>query len=304
MSGERALCLFAGLGATAKGQRDIGNEIAGVVDYWDPAIETLELNFPKSKVQKVDVKSIDDFSGLWREVGVLLGGPPCQPFSQASQTGIADADPRDCIPDFIRAVKDLRPRLFIMEEVKTLTYKKNAHYFATVLGALRALGYEVEWKVLDMSLYGVPQSRKRLFIVGRNDGQPVAWPLANLGWRPTMARALDWDHETARARAHAAPGEYAAPYWVFDRPSTTVVGSFRPDVQAAPGYRKAGDPPRQNTPGSVVITLEEALVLQGLPRDWKLSGTEAQKRLQIGNTCPPTMTAQITLANDPQEATS
>lgn len=219
-----------------------------------------------------------------------------QPFSQASQNTLADADPRDCIPDFIRAVRELRPRLFIMEEVKTLTYERHRRYFNAILDEFRGLGYDVDWLVLDMSKYGVPQARKRLFIVGRNDGQPVAWP-TEAKRVITMAEALEWTGEVADYRARLAPGMYASPRWVFERPSTTVVGSFRPDVQAAPGYRKAGDPPRQNTPGSVVITLEEALVLQGLPRDWKLAGNEAQKRLQIGNTCPPTITQQITEAN-------
>ena len=105
-----------------------------------------------------------------------------------------------------------------------------------------------------------------------------------------------WGETTAKERAALAPVE-GDPSWVFTRPSTTVVGTFRPEVQAAPGYRKAGDGPRQNTPGSVVITIEEALRLQGLPRDWNLAGTEAQKRLQVGNSCPPIITALIVGAN-------
>ena len=294
---QRALCLFAGLGSTAYGQTSIGNTLVGAVDKWQPAVDSLELNFPKPKVHNIDVKTIDDFSGFWRDIDVVLGGPPCQPFSQASQVGIADADPRDCIPDFIKAIADLRPRLFIMEEVKTLTYKRHEAYFAAVLAELRNLGYEVDFKVIDMSKHGVPQSRKRLFVVGRNDGQAVAWP-AEQPTTTTMANALGWNMQIASRRAHDAPGEYAAPWWVFERPSTTVVGSFRPDVQAAPGYRKAGDPPRQRTPGSVVITEAEALILQGMPANWKMAGNESQRRLQIGNSCPPAMTAAITLAND------
>jgi site-specific DNA-cytosine methylase len=67
------------------------------------------------------------------------------------------------------------------------------------------------------------------------------------------------------------------------RSAMTVVGSFRPEVMAAPGYRKAGDPPRQATPGSVVVTEEERKRLMGLPADWIVVGNQAARDLQIGN---------------------
>ena len=57
-------------------------------------------------------------------------------------------------------------------------------------------------------------------------------------------------------------------------------------MQAAPGYRKAGDGPRQNAPGSVVTTQAERLILQGMPADWKVCGSKAKVDLQIGNSCP------------------
>lgn len=296
---ERALCLFAGIGATAYGQTAIGNHLAPPVEYIDTFADTIESNL-SVKVNRANVKDLDFVRDYGNRVDVILGGPPCQPFSQASQIGIADADPRDCIPDFVRAVRELQPRLFIMEEVKTLTYAKHARYLSAIVTELESFGYVVDYRVLDMSKFGVPQARKRLFIVGRNDGEPVAWPEES-ATVTTMANALGWSYDTAIERAKAAPGEYAYPAWVAERPSTTVVGSFRPDVQAAPGYRKAGDPPRQRTPGSVVITESEALVLQGMPANWKIAGSESQRRLQIGNACPPTMTAQITVANDPSQ---
>ena len=85
------------------------------------------------------------------------------------------------------------------------------------------------------------------------------------GSRRSMAR------ERAAGRWLDRPGPEAAvpgdTSWVFDRPSPTVVGSFRPDIVAAPGYRKPGDGPRQTTPGSVRITLEEAARLQSFPDD-------------------------------------
>lgn len=302
MSKRTAVCLFAGMGATAKGQQDLG--LDPVAYELNPvAADTLRHHFGNLNVIEANVKDVDFETDLaWEDVAVVIGGPPCQPFSQAT-AGSADYDPRDCIPDFVRAVRDLQPDVFVMEEVKTLLWKKNRPYYDRVVADLEAAGYRVDFRVLDASEHGLPQARKRLFTVGvRNDlGRDVVWPEKTPG--PTMAEALGWTAGEAFRRNQAAPEAARVNAhdtrwtWPLSRPSTTVVGSFRPDVQAAPGYRKAGDGPRQNTPGSVVITLEEALVLQGMPRDWYLAGNEAQKRLQVGNSCPPALTAAITAAN-------
>lgn len=83
--------------------------------------------------------------------------------------------------------------------------------------------------------------------------------------------------------------------WTEDRPSPTVVGSFRPDIVASPGYRKAGDGPRQNQPGSVSVSVSvsEAALLQSFPADHEFVGTKSQAFLMVGNACPPLMMRAI-----------
>lgn len=100
----------------------------------------------------------------------------------------------------------------------------------------------------------------------------------------------------ARRAAHneRASGNWVEkPGWVFERPSTTIVGSFRPEVVAPPTYRKAGDGPRQNQPGAVVIEVEDALVLQSFPRDFPLQGGKTAKFLQVGNAVPPRLAHHV-----------
>jgi site-specific DNA-cytosine methylase len=295
------LTLFAGVGSSSRALRDIlGGHVEGAVEFMPEAAETLRLNGFRA-VEK-DIQTVD--FKRFGAVDVIAGGPPCQPFSQATE-GLGQFSPKDMIPEFIRAVAELFPRVFVMEEVQTLTWAKHIAYLTHVEECLRALGYHVEHKIINTADHGVPQARKRLFVVGvRVDlADEVRFPTVRRQ-EVTMAQALDWNAQTCRdrnlqgpdKRAHSLWGQFEF-LWPMHRPSTTVVGSFRPEVQAAPGYRKQGDPPRQATPGSVVTTHEERLVLQGLPRDWQVAGAPAKRDLQVGNSCPSIVLADILAVN-------
>lgn len=77
------------------------------------------------------------------------------------------------------------------------------------------------------------------------------------------------------------------PEWTHTRPSTTIVGTFRPEVVSGPGYRKKGGPSRQNAPGGVLTTPNERAVLQGFPDGFELHGSKGKIALQLGNAVPP-----------------
>lgn len=81
--------------------------------------------------------------------------------------------------------------------------------------------------------------------------------------------------------------------WSEVRPSPTIVGSFAPDVVAAPGYRKAGDGPRQSQPGSIRVSVKEAGILQSFPPDYPWQGRKGKQFEQVGNAVPPLMAAAI-----------
>lgn len=81
--------------------------------------------------------------------------------------------------------------------------------------------------------------------------------------------------------------------WAYDRPATTVVGSFRPDIIAAPGWRKPGDGPRQNAAGSVRVECWEAGVLQSFRPDYPWQGAKTRAYQQVGNAVPPRLAAHV-----------
>lgn len=302
---RKAVTLFSGLGSSSKALRDLGYTVLPH-DLMVEACDTLAANGFQPTL--CNVKDVDFTAPRYADVEVLAGGPPCQPFSQAHK-GDGRYDDRDMIPEFVRAVAEMLPALFVMEEVKTLAWAKHADYLARVEDDLRALGYRVEHRVLDASDYFIPQARKRLFVVGVREDvaqeretsraihasggrtfyttprDAIEWP--EIGeTKQTLADALDWDLGDAYEAHQNTPNPTGDYGWVWERPGVTVVGSFRADVQAKPGWRKPGDGPRQNTPGSVSLTLEERLVLQDMPRDWVVRGSKAKQDLQVGNSVP------------------
>ncbi len=98
---------------------------------------------------------------------VLIGGPPCQPFSMGgNQKGLQDS--RDGFPIFINAVKQLQPEIWLFENVKGLLYR-NKWYFDEIITSLATLGYVVDFKLLNAVNFGVPQNRERLIVVGYKD---------------------------------------------------------------------------------------------------------------------------------------
>lgn len=109
------------------------------------------------------------------------------------------------------------------------------------------------------------------------------------GWR--------WEDDPEQKKEKRAPASHdnddEAAEWVHERPSTTIVGSFRPDVVAAPGWREHDAPPRQYSEGSVHITEAEGAVLQSFPADYPWQGPKTRKWEQIGNAVPPRLAAHV-----------
>ena len=161
------------------GMEKAGFDIALAVDNDGYHVATHERNFPYGKaictsIQKLDGKAIRRLSGCTSEIDLVFGGPPCQGFSNM---GLRDThDPRNTlIFHFARLVKELHPKAFVMENVTGLNMGATRAVFEAFLEEVTSL-YNVTLpvQVLNAVDFGVPQARKRLFVIGIRKGLGLA----------------------------------------------------------------------------------------------------------------------------------
>lgn len=169
----RVLDTFAGAGGFSLGFHLAGAEVVGAIETDRWAAETFQSNHPSAVVLRNDITSItdqdilDSFGSL--QPDVVLGGPPCQGFSICNKNSGDPKDPRNSLfKEFIRVGRLLKPKIMVMENVPNLVKAKTENgepVIDIICTELRALGYEVDYQILEATHYGVPQIRRRLFIV-------------------------------------------------------------------------------------------------------------------------------------------
>ncbi len=158
-----AIDLFAGAGGLSLGLRNSGWDIVASFENNPEACSTYTKNFSSTKLHCVDVQSVN--FAKYKGVDLVVGGPPCQPFSVAGKQ-LATQDLRNMIPEFVRAVQEVNPKAFLMENVAGLLTSKNIKYSTSIIQSLENLGYNVFTKILCAYDYGVAQRRNRVFFVG------------------------------------------------------------------------------------------------------------------------------------------
>lgn len=165
--------LFCGCGGFSKGFQSAGFDIKLGIDIWQDAITTYKYNFPDAVTITEDISNLNGNDLLSRsnltanEVDVIIGGPPCQGFSLSGKRMIDD--PRNILyKSFVRMVSDIKPKVFVMENVPGLVKLFKGKVKDQVIEDFSELGYEVTLEQLTACDYGVPQARKRVFFVGIN----------------------------------------------------------------------------------------------------------------------------------------
>mgnify|MGYP001658065642 FL=1 len=158
----KAVDLFCGCGGMSLGFQNAGYNIVVAFDNWEPAVRTYQKNFthPVRQEDLSDEHMISVISELKPEI--IIGGPPCQDFSSAGHRdeslGRAMLSKR-----YTDIVSTAKPKYFVMENVPRIRLSKTYQY---VRDTLKSAGYGLTEKIIDASYCGVPQKRKRLFLVG------------------------------------------------------------------------------------------------------------------------------------------
>ena len=163
----------AGIGGLSLGAERAGFGALGLYDFWAPATSVLADHFPPlavgngegERVHTADICEVN-FTPYRGRARMLCGGPPCQPFSTGSKRRLGEKDERDLLREMPRIVGEVRPEVFVFENVEGLVQPRNVGYFNRICGEFDALGYDVAAHCFDAKDYGVPQRRKRVFIVG------------------------------------------------------------------------------------------------------------------------------------------
>ena len=179
----RAVDLFSGSGGLSLGLQWAGFEVVSAVELDAWAATTYASNHEGTKVVEADVTRLTDAAlnelGCGDRVDLLAGGPPCQGFSVAGPRAKDPRDPRNSLfVELVRAASVLQPEIILMENVPGLLRRRTAsgeRVIDLILSEFEQIGYQSEYNVLDAADYGVPQHRKRLFIVGRRGRPPIGW---------------------------------------------------------------------------------------------------------------------------------
>jgi DNA (cytosine-5)-methyltransferase 1 len=188
----QAISLYTGVGGLDFGFEAAGFRTAVAVELDDVSCRTIRLN-RRWPVLEGDIHSFSSSEILNAaklkagDADVLIGGPPCQPFSKSSYWVSGDSrrldDPRsDTLTAYLRVLRDTRPRAFLLENVYGLAYKGKDEGLRYLLEGIaevnRQVGtnYKVHWQMLNAASFGVPQVRERVFLVGSRDGTPFHFP--------------------------------------------------------------------------------------------------------------------------------
>lgn len=291
----RVVSLFSGAGGLDLGFTMAGHEIVWANDIYEDAVETYRRNLGDHIVCK-DIALVDEAD--IPDCDIIIGGFPCQGFSVANVKRHVDDERNVLYKQLIRIIEAKKPKFFLAENVKGLTNLAKGAVFQMILSDFRALGYQVDFHILNAADFGVPQTRQRVIIVGvRND----------------VDFTYNFPHPT-----HSKTGADGLPKWVSvskaladipdpDQPNDLPnheYSKYKLNFNGYLGHRQL-DPEkpaptvtaRGDNKGGVVIlphpnaerrmSCRELAKIQSFPLDYEFYGNRSSVYRQIGNAVPP-----------------
>ena len=184
--------LFCGCGGLSLGFEQAGYNILLGIDSWKDALVTYEHNHLNKNTLCADLSqlSMETVNGIIgaQSVDVIIGGPPCQGFSIAGKRIVDDAR-NSLYKSFVKMVAFYKPKAFLLENVPNILTMGGGLIKECIVREFSSLGYNVEYKVLLSSDYGVPQNRRRAIFVGLLNGTSFVFPKAQVS-SPVSCRLI------------------------------------------------------------------------------------------------------------------
>ena len=181
--------LFSGAGGMSHGFRQVGFEIVQAIERDRRAADTYGRNHGRTDLIVSDVCEVDPLAIVHRiglrpgELTAIIGGPPCQGFSESNRRTRTLENPQNALyRQFFRYIALLRPQWFVLENVAGIRTLAKGTILEAIVDEGRKLGYCVEWQELNSACYGVPQVRRRIFVLGNRIGAPINFPIATHGF--------------------------------------------------------------------------------------------------------------------------
>ncbi len=316
------ISLFSGAGGLDIGFKEAGFTGIMCSDIMPQARDSYVLNYPKDPylledIRKLPISKIKEIVGN-KSVDVIIGGPPCQGFSNMGNKN--SADPRNLLfESYVKIVDAIKPKCFLFENVKGLKTMFEGRYFEKVIQGFKGIGYNLHYALIDTSQYGVPQKRERIFLVGTQSEKEFLFPLhscdsygnikafRNVGEAindlvdkgeevPNHIPLAHSDIVVRRYELIPEGGKLPKPeelpedirrknfgntYTRLDR--KTVSSTIVPGNNALPVH------PTLNRS----LTPREAARIQTFPDDYIFMGDRRSQCIQVGNAVPPLMAAKL-----------
>jgi DNA (cytosine-5)-methyltransferase 1 len=301
---------FAGGGGSSTGYMMAGYRELLAVEWDDNAVQTLRLNYPHldiyhGDIAKLSVEEVLQRTGLQPgELDVFDGSPPCQGFSTAGKRDFDD-DRNQLFREYVRLLRGLQPKVFVMENVSGMVKGKMKLIFVEILKELKASGYKVSARLLNAMYFHVPQSRQRIIFIGVRDDLGIEPSHPKAESQPITPRIAFSDCQNgvlknlSQSMADAAklmkPGNYSGSNAerAFQKARGKTSGAINTKLLS-------WDRASCTLPKSVIaetgiihpdreryLTIDEAKRIGESPDSYKLEGDYKTQWARIGNSVPP-----------------
>lgn len=320
MNKYKYIDLFAGAGGMSLGFDKAEFENILAVEYDKCFSETYSFNFPKHNLKVADIKNIsnEEIKKLIgnNKIDVIIGGPPCQGFSIAGKIGrnFIEDERNQLFKEFVRFVEVIKPRIFVMENVAALKTHNKGKTIEEIVKEFERVGYTVKYDVLNAVNYGVPQQRRRIFVIGTLDKENKFNFPEKTTKQITIAEALKGLPKLESGETSDIPNHNAMNHskQMLEKMSYVKDGGNRNDIpeDIRP---KSGDIRKyirynSNEPSICItgdmrkvfhfnqnraLTGRELARIQTFPDDFIFKGNAGKVQQQIGNAVPPKLAFQI-----------